>query len=139
MISLTVIFSCTQRLMIFTGLLDEILSTASKEHKPQVKTAPASMFGIFQHPKEPPVSIGATKYHSDQLAVVLSHELGHLLLSHSLEAWASSNFYDLLGTLSTDRKLRIADCPHKFFLNSLLDSCSDNTVPSYRIPWSCIQ
>lgn len=70
------------------------------------------MFGIFQRPKEAPVPVGATKYHSDQLAVVLSHELGHLLLSHSLEAWASSNFYDLLGTLSTDRKLHIADYPH---------------------------
>ena len=91
------------------GLLDDILAVTDTENKPRVEMQPASAFGIFQRPREMPASVGVSKHHSDQLAVVLSHELGHLLLSHSLESLAANSMDELLGTLATDREFSIAD------------------------------
>lgn len=48
------------------------------------------------------VEVGPTQTQTDLLAVVLAHELSHLLLSHSLEGVTSSDMYETLGTITSD-------------------------------------
>ncbi|KAI5117558.1 hypothetical protein M0805_004471 [Coniferiporia weirii] len=97
--------------VVYTGLIDEILrgrnDSAGVEPSNALpdRPAPTGIFGIFQKTaNHRPVSTTfiPTKYETDQLASMLAHELGHLLLSHSLETLASSDMYELLGTLATD-------------------------------------
>lgn len=79
---------------------------AYPEPPPQPASSLWGLFGMFQvpNPQPHPIFVGPSKEQSDQLAVVLSHELAHLLLSHTLEHYAANDFYEVLTTLSTDRK-----------------------------------
>ena len=62
-------------------------------------------FNAFSKPTLPSeVRPTPTETQTARLAVVLSHEISHLLLSHSLEGLTATDFYFLLGNLSTDRK-----------------------------------
>lgn len=67
--------------------------------------ATVSLPGIFSSVQKPtPIPSGPTRHQSDQVAAMLAHELGHLLLSHSLETWAGTGMYELLTTMTTDRE-----------------------------------
>ncbi|KAL5487578.1 hypothetical protein ACEPAI_5686 [Sanghuangporus weigelae] len=100
--------------VVFTGLLDEILRGREErlsERKSELdKSAPAAsnaLFGVFQQaaaasPRYPNMPVIPTKYETDQLASTLAHELGHLLLSHSLESYSSNNMYQSIGDFATD-------------------------------------
>ncbi len=82
-----------------TGLLDEILGP---EPQPEVREYRLGPFVYKKAVPRPPRN-SATPEETEQLAVILAHELSHVLLAHSLETLASNNMYELLGTLSTDR------------------------------------
>lgn len=89
--------------VIYTGLLDAILQGRDC----QIATETNSLlkaFGLFGSIATPSVQpVGPTKYETDKLASILAHELGHVLLSHSLESIAADNAYDLLTSIATDR------------------------------------
>jgi len=100
----------------YTGLLDEILGP---EPQPEVREY---RFGPFVYKKtvpRPPRN-SATPEETEQLAVILAHELSHVLLAHSLETLASNNMYELLGTLSTDL-IRMFLYPLTSFLGPLFN------------------
>ncbi|EJD01669.1 uncharacterized protein FOMMEDRAFT_158821 [Fomitiporia mediterranea MF3/22] len=96
--------------VVFTGLLDEILGrpeNTSAPEKPAASSASSALFGVFQQavvssPQNPNLPAPPTKHDTEQLASVLAHELGHLLLSHSLETRASNDMYERLGIFFTD-------------------------------------
>ncbi|KAL5527852.1 hypothetical protein ACEPAG_6653 [Sanghuangporus baumii] len=101
--------------VVFTGLIDEILREREErlsERKPELeKLAPAAsnaLFGVFQQaaaassPQYPNMPVIPTKHETDQLASTLAHELGHLLLSHSLESYSSNNMYQSIEDFATD-------------------------------------
>ncbi|KAL5507762.1 hypothetical protein ACEPAH_5380 [Sanghuangporus vaninii] len=100
--------------VVFTGLLDEILrergellSERKSELEKPAPAAPSALFGVFQQataasPQYPNMPVTPTKHETDQLASTLAHELGHLLLSHSLESYSSNNMYQSIGDFATD-------------------------------------
>ena len=100
--------------VVFTGLLDEIFRGQEKRlldqklgaEKPS-QGASNALFGVFQQaaavsPPHPNIPVMPTKHESDQLASTLAHELGHLLLSHSLETYSSNNTYETIVVFATD-------------------------------------
>lgn len=91
--------------VVYTGILDGILQGRDCTPTPEPSRL-AKMFGIFAGINNASIhSACPTKYETDQLASILAHEIGHLLLSHSLESIAADNAYDLLSGIATDRAL----------------------------------
>ncbi|KZT51992.1 hypothetical protein CALCODRAFT_512337 [Calocera cornea HHB12733] len=88
-------------IVLYTGFLDEILS-----HNRELPPAPpvqkqrqdsrlwSSLMGVLTPPPSPPRSpappAAPTPRQTDELAVVLAHELSHLILCHHLESLSSS-------------------------------------------------
>lgn len=71
-------------IVVFTGLLDDILSKGNPE--PPSPPSPRGFFStLFGSAPLPPPRPRPTPDQSLQLASVLAHEMGHLLLSHHLE------------------------------------------------------
>jgi len=81
-------------IVVYSGFLDEILSRASPE-KATVEPEPLSWLtslfgGIFSSPPASPSHPVPTPSQTAELAILLSHELAHLVLSHHLETLSSA-------------------------------------------------
>jgi hypothetical protein len=80
-------------IVIFTGLLDEIMREGGVGEAPAATPAAAvapqqySLFGglFAASPPPPPQQAPPTEEQTLHLATVIAHEMGHLLLSHHLE------------------------------------------------------
>ena len=74
-------------IVIFTGLLDEILSKGGAPPPPPPPPPPRGIFGgLFSStPRPAPTRQWPTEEQTLHLATVIAHEMGHLLLSHHLE------------------------------------------------------
>jgi Zn-dependent protease with chaperone function len=75
--------------VVFTGLLDDILAHDQAEEAVAEQQKPTGVFGgLFSSPSPPRKAKRRTEPTEEQtlhLASVLAHEMGHLLLSHHLE------------------------------------------------------
>jgi hypothetical protein len=82
-------------IVVYSGFLDEILSRAPPEYEivapePQSSSLWSSLVGgIFGAPS-PPTHPVPTASQTAELAILLSHELSHLVLSHHLETLSSA-------------------------------------------------
>lgn len=90
--------------VVFSGILDEILSTSEGAMEvmaePEPASPPAGISGLLRNlftPAPPPAPISSarpavqpTREQELKLASVLAHELAHLLLSHHLESLSST-------------------------------------------------
>ncbi|EJD39112.1 hypothetical protein AURDEDRAFT_139440 [Auricularia subglabra TFB-10046 SS5] len=98
-------------IVVFSGFLDEILKNvgpAAPAPAPEPKSAWTSMFGFNSAaPIQPPHAV-PTPEQTAQLAVLLAHEISHLMLAHHLETLSSSTilapgvlgiFSDILRTI----------------------------------------
>ncbi|KAJ7158749.1 hypothetical protein C8R46DRAFT_1224679 [Mycena filopes] len=77
-------------IVVYSGFLDEILARAPPENDIVAPPAPSSWWsslvgGIFTSSTSPPTHPVPTPSQTAELAVLLSHELAHLVLSHHLE------------------------------------------------------
>ncbi|RSH87196.1 hypothetical protein EHS25_003105 [Saitozyma podzolica] len=72
--------------VVFTGLLDDILREGAEQAPPPPEPQPSFFSRLFS-PQPPPTRqvIEPTEQQNLHLACVLAHEMGHLLLSHHLE------------------------------------------------------
>ncbi|KAJ7035082.1 hypothetical protein C8F04DRAFT_1100034 [Mycena alexandri] len=81
--------------VVYSGFLDEILARAPPENEVTAPLAPSSWLsslvgGIFSSAPSPPTHPVPTPSQTAELAVLLSHELAHLVLSHHLETLSSA-------------------------------------------------
>ena len=92
-------------IVVYSGFLDDVLSRSNPEgpEKPTVQKETgfwSSLFGgLFPSSPAPPLQYNPTQEQTDQLAILLSHELAHLVLSHHLETLSSVKVL-VPGTLS---------------------------------------
>lgn len=100
--------------VVFSGFLDEVLS----KHKPEMSTEnyptppvqPKSWLssllgGILSTPAMPPSPqpLAPTEEQTSELAILLAHELSHLILAHHLETLSSSSIiYPGVISIATD-------------------------------------
>ncbi|KAF7336642.1 hypothetical protein MVEN_02098700 [Mycena venus] len=84
-------------IVVYSGFLDEILARAPCEcDKPAAVPEPESSWwsslvgGIFSPTAPPPAHPVPTPSQTAELAILLSHELAHLVLSHHLETLSSA-------------------------------------------------
>lgn len=81
-------------IVVYSGFLDEILSRASPEKatvEPEQLSWFTSLFGgIFSSPPASSSHPVPTPSQTAELAILLSHELAHLVLSHHLETLSSA-------------------------------------------------
>lgn len=90
--------------VIFSGFLDEILrttgSTSSSNTRPRTGSLYSFLTSLFSSSPAPPVP---TPEQDAQLAILVAHELAHLLLSHHLETLSSASvFIPSLTSVVTD-------------------------------------
>ena len=90
--------------VVYSGFLDDVLA----KHPPQLEVPPLpqkqsflSKFlgGIFFNPPSPPPHPIPTKEQTAELAILLAHEMAHLILCHHLESLSSVTII-VPGTLS---------------------------------------
>lgn len=111
-------------IVVYTGFIDEILGRSGADvpilSQPTPPAAKRSLFGLSRWGPEPvapathdPIAanlvppILPTDAQTKALAVLLSHELAHLALSHTLESYASTSLLvPHLARLTTDGPLR---------------------------------
>jgi len=94
-------------MVVFSGFLDEILSRNPALAKPSggASSRPAStslwskLFGSLLTTPSPPVQYRPTPEQTTDLAILLAHELSHLVLSHHLETLSSMTIF-VPGVLS---------------------------------------
>ena len=78
-------------MVLYTGLLDQILSSGPVQEPPNPQTSSNGVGGLFSGLFSSPKNLIAksttqpTEQQTLQLASVLAHEMGHLILSHHLE------------------------------------------------------
>ncbi|PCH42389.1 hypothetical protein WOLCODRAFT_137881 [Wolfiporia cocos MD-104 SS10] len=85
-------------IVVFSGFLDDVLAKHPFESPAQVEAPPAqtswlaylfgSLFSISPPPSRRPVP---TEEQTSELAILLAHELAHLLLTHHIETLSSSS------------------------------------------------
>lgn len=91
-------------IVVYTGFLDEILSRHGSESETHQPTPPKSFWsslfgGIFSSASPAPSRPVPTSEQTAELAILLAHEMAHLILSHHLESLSSVNVI-VPGTLS---------------------------------------
>jgi hypothetical protein len=83
-------------IVVYSGFLDEILARAPLENEVIPSPEPESSWwsslvgGIFSPTPPPPTHPVPTPSQTAELAILLSHELAHLVLSHHLETLSSA-------------------------------------------------
>ncbi|KAJ7931558.1 hypothetical protein B0H13DRAFT_1702127 [Mycena leptocephala] len=83
-------------IVVYSGFLDEILARAPLENEIIPSPEPESSWwsslvgGIFSPTPPPPTHPVPTPSQTAELAILLSHELAHLVLSHHLETLSSA-------------------------------------------------
>jgi Zn-dependent protease with chaperone function len=85
--------------VVYSGFLDEILSRApqsSTSSESRSSSWLSSFFGLAPPAPSHPIP---TEAQTTELAILLAHELSHLILSHHLETLSSSSIF-IPGTLS---------------------------------------
>ncbi|KAF8806968.1 hypothetical protein BYT27DRAFT_6614786 [Phlegmacium glaucopus] len=90
-------------IVIYSGFLDDVLAKNSPQHEapPPPKQSFLSKFvtGIFSGPPSPPPHPIPTEEQTSELAILLAHEMAHLILCHHLESLSSVTVI-VPGTLS---------------------------------------
>lgn len=89
-------------IVVYSGFLDDILANLPSEcqEPPTAQTTWSSFLGgLFFSKPDPPRHPTPTAEQTTELAVLLAHELSHLILSHHLES-ISSDAVIIPGTLS---------------------------------------
>ncbi|KAH9178179.1 hypothetical protein EDB89DRAFT_2111821 [Lactarius sanguifluus] len=85
--------------VVFSGFLDNILSKhnlgppASASTPPDTSLLHRLFGGLFASPSPPPVQYHPTPEQTTDLAILLAHELSHLILSHHLETLSSVTIF----------------------------------------------
>lgn len=89
--------------VVYSGFLDDILSRSyekTKQSSPPKGTSWWSyLFGGLSAPPPPPSHPTPSPEQTSELAILLAHELAHLVLSHHLETLSSVNIF-VPGVLS---------------------------------------
>uniref|UniRef100_A0A8H7Y290 Peptidase M48 domain-containing protein n=1 Tax=Psilocybe cubensis TaxID=181762 RepID=A0A8H7Y290_PSICU len=91
-------------IVVYTGFLDEIFARHPQECQSTPPPAPKSSWSsvfrsLFSSSPPPPPHPIPTSEQTAELAILLAHEMAHLLLSHHLESLSSVNII-IPGTLS---------------------------------------
>lgn len=90
--------------VVYSGFLDDVMSKMSTDvvasDVPERKSWLSNVFGgMFSRPSPHPPSPTPTPEQTTELAILLAHELSHLILSHHLESLSSVNII-IPGTIS---------------------------------------
>lgn len=84
--------------VVYSGFLDNIFAHYPPVYEPVEESWLSSLFSGFLLPSRPPHPI-PTREQTSELAILLAHELAHLVLAHHLETLSSINVF-IPGTLS---------------------------------------
>ena len=89
-------------IVVYSGFLDDVLAKNRPQHQPPPpKQSLLSKFvgGLFSSPSSPPPHPIPTEDQTAELAILLAHEMAHLILCHHLESISSVTVI-VPGTLS---------------------------------------
>ena len=89
-------------IVVFSGFLDDVMSKTPIDiisDAPERKTWLSNLFGFLSRAPSPPTYPKPTPEQTTELAILLAHELSHLILSHHLESLSSANII-IPGTIS---------------------------------------
>ncbi|KAH7104936.1 hypothetical protein BKA62DRAFT_614067 [Auriculariales sp. MPI-PUGE-AT-0066] len=126
-------------IILFTGFFDELLreqmqkATTSPPPPPPAASLWTSLFGAPITPRAAQPSLNLSPDQTNKLAVLLSHELSHLILAHQVEMYG--NLFPSMLSWALDI-LRTVLFPFTFtfgpFLSDYLQKKSFDNVPALR-------
>ncbi|KAJ3936330.1 MAG: hypothetical protein NXY57DRAFT_886137 [Lentinula lateritia] len=86
-------------IVVYSGFINDILARIPMDTTTPSPPQPQSWWSSFLGGPPPPRQFVPTEKHTSELAILLAHELAHLLLSHHLETLSSATVI-IPGTLS---------------------------------------